>query len=149
MLPIAALLLISSAAFARGGAIGGGEINKYPLYSCEAAGIDPTFPSIVTTVLVQGEADYDGFLMSNISVTIELQDAEGTAVAYLPTLTLPNNFNPKRLVVHQWAETLQGEANPVTAILQVEGSSGSLKPVELNSIDELQLSNCEYISIAQ
>lgn len=148
MLSVSALLLISSAAFA-GGAIGGGEINKYPLYSCEAAGIDPTFPSDITTVLVNGEADYDGFLMPNMSVTVELQDVNGNAVAYLPTLTLPNNFNPKRLVAHQWAQTLQGKANPVTAIIQVNGFSGSFKPVELNSIGELQLSNCEYIATAQ
>lgn len=142
-------LCLSPSVFALGGAIGGGEITKYPLFSCEASGIDPTFPSLTTRVIVNGEAGYDGFILPDLSVTIELQDVSGKTLEYLPTLTLPANFQPEELVTHQWAQVLPGEDNPMTAVLSVKGSAGTLVPMATGYGEELQLHNCEYMATVQ
>lgn len=146
--PVISTLLISSSVFARGGAIGGGEVNKFPIFKCAAQSMDPTYPSQVSTLIVNGEADYDGFLISQMSVTIELQDQNGTAVSYLPTTTLPNDFDPVNLEAYQFAQTLPGEANPLIAQMQVNSTEGYLIPA-MNStgVEELKLSDCEYMSV--
>lgn len=148
-LTLLGLLSISNAASARGGAIGGGEVNKYPLFSCSAEGIDPTFPTSISTLVVHGEADYEGFIMPDISVTIELTDINGDAVAYLPTKTLPHDFHPAKLEAYQY-HAAPGENVPVIAEMQVYGSNGSLIPASFTSgVEELVLTNCEYIAVAQ
>ncbi len=147
---VVASVVSASEASARGGAIGGGEVNMYPILSCAAESIDPTFPSATAKVVVMGEATYEGRLMPHITLTVGLFDANDVGLLYLPTQTLPAEFDPSDLKTYQYAQTLPNEPNLLTSTFQVNGTSGYLvSATNASYVEELRLTECEYVAHVQ
>ncbi len=149
------LLLISlfvgiSQASAKGGAIGGGDISIYPIMECQASSMDPTFPSNTQRVVVMGEADHNGMIIPDITLTVALLDGSGYGNTYLPTQTLPHDFDPADLKTFQYAQNSPNNENYMTATFSVTGTNGYLFSTgEAYFVEELQLANCEWVSNAQ
>lgn len=139
-------LFVSNSASARGGAIGGGDVTVYPVFACSAQSLDPTFTSQTASVVVAGEADQNGYIMPGMTLTILLVDASGTTIGYLPTKTLPKDFNPAELQAFQYAQTLPNQPNDLIATLKVTGSNGFLYSASAAyTVEDLRLSKCAYI----
>ena len=154
---IACLAVLASSTFAMsanaarsGGAIGGGEITSYDIYSCKAESLDPAVFSDVAEVTIAGERTFEGFLNPDMTVTIVLRDASGTNLQYLPTQTLPADFEPRELIAYQYAQTIPCEPNEVTAYFNVKRSKGTLFPAgNSTEVGSFKLSQCQYIVHAE
>ena len=141
------LLATSSTSFALGGAIGGGEVSSFPLFKCQANALIPKFNKDVKSLLVSGEADFDGNLIASMTVTIILQDAQGNNLDYLPTHTIPKDFIPDHLITYEYPQSINGQINRTTSKLQVTGSNGYLLPSKsLKIVDMLKLVAIKKIS---
>ena len=148
------MVLMTSAfsltAQAEGGAIGGGDVQFKAVVTCDAEGIDSTFPTEVQKLMVAAEVDFDGAVIENVPLTVVLKNQLDEVVNYLQTTTRPNEYNAASTTIYQWKEVMPGEQNQELGELQILGSEGALKAHSSASVfDELSLSNCIFAADAE
>jgi len=142
----ATLALFSGAlAFARGGMIGGGDVDFKPLMTCDAQGIDPTFPGSSYLQVVK-EVDYNGQFLPDATLRIvslnDKLDPVSFYVSHESELLLSPD-NSLSLVLWQY-DVGSPDNKKIGAFTWDESSNtGSLSSTEqTNEVEELQLSNC-------
>lgn len=144
---MSASLMFLNSAKADGGSISGGNVELYPLMICQASSVDPTFPSTIKKLTVAGERTYSGQLQQKLSVTVVLLDRFNKPLRYLPTSTLPAQFNGN-LEIKRYPQASSGSPNPTIGLLKLNTynpSQGVLVSVGNDrSIPELALSSCAF-----
>ncbi|MBN8539596.1 MAG: hypothetical protein J0L82_04345 [Deltaproteobacteria bacterium] len=139
----------SNAPAARGGVIGGGDVGLVEIFSCAAKAMDPAVPGTANSLVVVGEADYDGVLSPDATLTVVLTDEFG-GQRFFPTQTLPYDFDPAELNLYRYAPVDPKDTSELISTLSVQGDSGSLlSRVDTFAVEDLLLENCAFVAEPQ
>ncbi len=136
-------LAVSSFAHARGGMIGGGDVDFKPLMICDAAGIDPTHDSS-RFVWVTKEVDYNGQFLPNTTLRVVTLDRRMNPVRYYVTHSEGFNSNQNFLSLNIWQYDIGSNGNRRIGsfVWSKQKNIGYLKPILSSDVEELQLTNC-------
>ncbi len=141
---LASVFFVNSVVMGSGGMIGGGEVSFKALMICDAASMDPTFPT-PPYVWVVKEADYNGKFISDSTLRVVTVDKKHNAVRYYGTHQTELFESPMGFDLSIWRYDLLSDDNAQIGSFawNAQSAKGNFVVRESQTeVEESVLTNC-------